>query len=139
LVAKRAPEAVAQRVEETLEAHEALAQCPEDLAAHRQVAYALEALEDELRGRGGGTSGFYERDRLGLIRTMDPITIEETIDDRRVKAHINRYESRARRAQERLKWFFQRAGVEPEDKPETPPWEQPYAEFESSRDHVLDE
>lgn len=139
LVAERAPAAIEDRVQQVLKAHEDLASNPNDLTAHRRVAHGLEELEDELRGRSGGTSGFYEAGRLGLIRRMEPVIIRETIDDARVQAHVERYESRARRAHQRLAWFFRRAGVETEDKAELPPWEQPYADFSGSHDHVLDD
>ena len=70
------------------------------------------------------------------IRLWDPVRIKETIDDRRVRQHLMRYVERANRAQRRLHWFLQRAGLETEPPPERPPWERPYATFEENREFL---
>lgn len=139
LVQGRAPEPVQHRVQETLDAFEALSEGPSEISERRRVALALEALEDELRGRSRGSRGFYEEERLGVIRTMEPVSLRETIDDERVQEHLVRYESRARRALQRLAWFFRRAGVETEEPREVPEWEQPYADFADYKEHVHDD
>ena len=139
LVQGRAPESVKLRVHEALEAFEALDEASDDVSERRRVALALEALEDELRGRSRGNRGFYEESRLGVIRMMEPVSLRETIDDERVREHLVRYESRARRALERLSWFFRRAGVEAEEPREVPEWEQPYADFADYKEHVHDD
>lgn len=139
LVQGRAPEAVQQRVQETLAAYEALGDDSEDLLERKRVALALEGIEDELRGRSRGSRGFYDAERLGVIRRMDPVTIRETIDDARIREHLTRYESRAQRSLERLAWFLKRAGVNTEEEREVPAWEQPYADFADHKEHVHDD
>ena len=139
LVQGRAPEDVRQRVQEILAAYEALGTDSLDLLERRRVALALEGIEDELRGRSRGSRGFYEAERLGVIRRMDPVTIRETIDDTRVREHLIRYESRAQRSMERLTWFLKRAGVSTEEEREVPAWEQPYADFADHKEHVHDD
>jgi hypothetical protein len=139
LVEARAPDDVKERVLETLASYDALVQHQDEGEGRLHLARALEAREDELRGRRSATGGFYDADRLGLVRRMEPVTIRETIDDERVQAHVERYESRARRALERLKWFFKRSGIEVEEPAEPAPWEQPYADFDDPKEHVLDE
>mgnify|MGYP001170362793 FL=1 len=139
LVESRAPESVRARVAEVLEAFEGLGEASRNIAERRRIAVALEGLEDELRGRSRGNRGFYERERLGVIRMMEPVSIRETIDDARVREHLDRYDSRARRALERLAWFLERAGVETQEGQEIPDWEKPYADFAQSHEHVHDD
>jgi hypothetical protein len=139
LVETRAPEEVRLRVTETLATYEALS-TEEGAGVERlHLARALEAIDDELRGRRDASGEFYAADRLGLVRRMEPVIIRETIDDARVQAHVDRYESRARRAMERLKWFFKRSGVEEDEPGEPAAWDQPYADFDDPKEHVLDE
>ncbi len=139
LVEGRAPDSVRARVEEALESFEHLSPSSLDVAQRRRVALALEALEDELRGRSSGSRGFYEDSRLGVVRVMDPVVIRETVDDVRVREHLVRYESRARKALLRLEWFLERSGVETGEEREVPDWEKPYADFADHREHVEDE
>lgn len=139
LVQDRAPEAVRQRVDAILGAYEDLAETSRDLAERKRVAMALEAMEDELRGRTRGSRGFYEEERLGVIRRMDPVAIQETIDDERVREHLIRYESRAHRSMERLTWFLERAGVDTTEERDVPEWEKPYADFADHKEHVHDD
>lgn len=139
LVQDRAPEVVQRRVETILACFERLEEASSDLIERRRVAIALEAVEDELRGRSRGTRGFYEAERLGVIRRMEPVAIQETIDDARVREHLIRYESRAHRSIQRLTWFLERAGVDTEEEREVPEWEQPYADFADHKEHVHDD
>jgi hypothetical protein len=139
LVEARAPEDVAIRVAETLASYEALGSQEDSGVDRLPLARALEAIDDELRGRRDASGDFYGADRLGLVRRMEPVLIRETIDDERVQAHVDRYESRARRAMERLKWFFKRSGVEEEEAGEPAPWDKPYADFDDPKEHVLDD
>lgn len=139
LVQGRAPEGIQLRVQEILADYDALGDDSHALPERRRVALALEGIEDELRGRSRGSRGFYEEDRLGVIRRMEPVSIRETIDDERVREHLRRYESRANRSMERLTWFLKRAGVSIEEEREVPPWEQPYADFADHKEHVHDD
>ena len=139
LVASRAPAEVLTRVEAVLAAYENLEEGEASVTERLTVARKLEALDNELRGRTMGSGGFYEDERLGLVRRMEPVSIVETIDDERVQEHLDRYESRAQRAMDRLDWFLERAGVEKEEPGEVPAWEQPYAAFDDAKEHVLDD
>ena len=137
LVENRAPEEVTRRVEEALARLNELVTGETAGPMERcGVARVLEALDAELHGRDPHPIVLYNAGRLGVIRLWDPVQIKETIDDRRVRRHLMRYVERANRAQRRLHWFYQRAGLETEPPPERPPWERPYATFEENREFL---
>jgi hypothetical protein len=136
LVRARAPKAVAKQALETLAAvHQAVhGEPPAPIAPRVALLRALETLDAELAGRSPFEPTFYRDGRLGMMRAFDPIRIRETVDDRRVRAHLERYGSRLRRAEDRMRWFYERAGFEVEEKPARPAWDQPYANLEETQE-----
>jgi hypothetical protein len=130
-VRSRAPADVARRVRRTLEEVFSAVQRGED-NIHRRLTLArsLEGLESELQGRDADVVQFYSGGRLAIIRLYDPIRIRETIDHATCLEHVRRYEERVDRAQRRMHWFYQRAGLEVKPPPPPKPWELPYAAFE---------
>ena len=135
LVASRAPAEIRERVLTTLEEAGHM-DAESQLAQRVRWVRQLETLEDELRGRDPSARLLYEGGRLGMIHVWDPVRIRETIDDRRVRTHLIRYQQRAQRAMRRLHWFYERAGLEVEPPPDRPVWEQPYYSFMESREFL---
>lgn len=134
---QRIPAGLRKRVEDALDtiADELGAKTP-GIARRITLIHDLEDLDNTLRGREAFTVQFYRDGLLGVIRVIDPIRIRECIDYRRVASHIQRYESRAHRAIERLNWFLERCGLDAEELPELRPWELPYAHLEQSREFL---
>ena len=137
LVAGRAPGHVAGTVAEALHGLDGLRRGAELSTAGRvELARQLEGLDAELRGRPGSPVTMYLDGRLGLVHVWEPVRIQETIDDRRVRAHISRYQSRVVRAERRLAWFLGRAGLDVGPPPDPLPWEEPYAAFRENREFI---
>lgn len=141
LVSKRAPESVRARVEAGLAEvvtvlGAGLGGGADAAPARIDLARRLEALDAELHGREAFVPQLYRDGRLGVLRVQDPIRIRESVDMRRVHAHVERYEARIRRAEARLHWFYVRAGMQVEPPRKRPPWEMPYASFEEAREFL---
>lgn len=131
IVRKRAPEEVRRRVHQCLdEVYRVARGGAADVVARVALARELESLVAGLRGREAFAPHFYCEGRLAIVRVMEPVRIRETIDDRSVRAHLRRYEERIERSERRMRWFFERAGLEVDPPPARPSWEQPYAAFE---------
>lgn len=131
-IGKRAPRDVRRRIRGVLERTWALIGDEEaSIAARLSCARALEDLSHELRGREGFVPQFYARGRLAIVWAFEPVRIRPAIRHARVEKHFDRYESRVVRAERRLRYFLERAGLEVEaDKRAVPPWLKPYGKFE---------
>jgi hypothetical protein len=141
VVRQRAPVEVRRRVREVLArvfdvVHGETEDTQADVAARVALARELELLGGELRGRTIFVPTFYEGGRLAILHAWDPIKIRGSIDDRRVLAHLRRYQGRVMKAERRLHWFMRRCGITPPSElaPELKPWERPYAEFEENHE-----
>ncbi|MDP6943971.1 MAG: hypothetical protein QF464_07465, partial [Myxococcota bacterium] len=130
-VRRRAPKDVARRVRLTLErVFSVVSTADGNIHQRLNLAKRLEALEFELQGRDAGVVQFYCNGRLAIIRLYNPIRIRETVNHASCLEHVRRYEERVDRAQRRLHWFYERAGLTVEPPPPLKPWELPYAAFE---------
>ncbi|MGM0577490.1 MAG: hypothetical protein ACQEXJ_17330 [Myxococcota bacterium] len=137
LVRRRAPKSVRRRVRRTLEEVYRVVRHGEGERPQRlRLARELDQLDAELRGREAFVPYFYQEGRLALVRAWDPVRIRETIDDRRVREHLERYEARIARAEDRFRWFYRRAGLEVDPAPAPKPWELPYARFEQVKEFL---
>lgn len=137
IVSKRAPASVTAAIDAAVSrAEEAIESGNDEVALRLEIAHELEGLLAELRGRGATFSGFYGDGKLGIIRFYDPIRIRECINYPWVNAHMERLESRARRGQARLDYFFERCGLIVEEKPELKPWQEPYYGMQESTEFL---
>ncbi|MCB9730403.1 MAG: hypothetical protein H6744_03730 [Deltaproteobacteria bacterium] len=136
LVRARAPKEVTRRVLATMEGvHAAVHGSPgADVAERVALMRALEELDAELAGRTAFEATLYREGRLGVIRAFDPIRIREVVDDRRVRHHLERYVARAQRAEDRMRWFYRRAGLEVDPRPAPKPWQLPYAGLQETHE-----
>ncbi|MEZ4268218.1 MAG: hypothetical protein R3F39_17785 [Myxococcota bacterium] len=128
LVRARAPKEVSRRVQDLMQAvHSAVHGEPAaNVSVRIELMRALETVDAELAGRSAFEATLYRDGRFGVIHAYDPIRIREKIDDQRVRQHLERYEARAQRAEDRMRWFYVRAGLEVDAKRAPRPWEVPY-------------
>jgi hypothetical protein len=134
LVSGRAPREVSRRVLDLMQAVHRTVH-GEQVATVReriQLMRTLESVDAELAGRTAFEATFYRDGRLAVMRAYDPIRIREKIDDRRVRQHMERYVARAQRAEDRMRWFYVRAGLEVEAKRAARPWDEPYAALQEN-------
>ncbi len=134
LVSARAPREVCRRVLDLMQGvHQAVHGEPQATVRTRiALMRALESVDAELAGRTAFEPTFYRDGRLAVMRAYDPIRIREKIDDRRVRQHLERYGARAQRAEDRMRWFYVRAGLEVDAKPAARAWDEPYAALQGN-------
>ncbi len=136
-VRKRAPKEVTRAVREALEAVFAVVEGGQRAPAPRvALLRRLEALDGELHARDIFVPQFYEGARLAVVRRYDPIRIRFVVDEGAARAHIDRYVGRIARQERRLRYFYERAGLQVDPVPELRPWEQPYAAMEVDREFL---
>ena len=135
-IRKRVPVELRRRVQSILQGvFDAVNRDDTTVGRRIHLARELEALDLELRGRQHDTYQFYADGRLAVVRFYDPIRISETIDHASCLEHVRRYEERIQRAERRLHWFYERAGLEVKA-PAAKPWELPYASFDELRELI---
>lgn len=134
LVSARAPRDVSRRVLKLMQGvHEAVhGEQPTTVRERIQIMRTLESVDAELAGRTAFEPMFYRDGRLAVMRAYDPIRIREKLDDRRVRQHLERYVARVQRAEDRMRWFYLRAGLEVGEKPAARPWDEPYAALQEN-------
>ncbi len=137
-VEARAPEAIRARMATLRTDVEAVAAGPRPTHERLSVARRVEDLQLELRGQVPFDPQFYREGRLAIVRVMETVRIRGAIDHVRIDEFFERYLRRAEAAWARMIYFFKRAGVDlsEEEKKPLPPWEQPYARLEESRELV---